>query len=888
MKVFKLHNNLTSCIMMKKQCYLKLPIFTLIMSALIVCLISCKNKKNPEISIVTDSIPGTSVIHGLNKLTDALKIKNINFEKVRSVNDAKGKSIIITGLANGEGAAAKMLRKGNHAVPQVTEALTIWKTKWETRTVWVISGFDDRGLMYALLDVTDRIGWSNKRKSPLSQVKEITEQPEVNERAISIYTMNRAYWETRFYDGTYWNRYLDVLAKNRFNSLVVIFGYENGGFLAPCYPYFFNTEEFPKVRMIGITPEEQKRNLDALNRLIKLAHEHGIRFTVGIWDHIYRGGVQGGGIPEAEQVKDEPVPGLVWGVNSDNLTSYNKTALAKFVRLVPELDGIQFRMHNESGLKKEEQGSFWSDVFKEMKKTAPNLRLDLRAKELPESVVQSAIDIGVNFRITTKYWMEQMGMPYHPTQINPENSPRRHSYADMLRYPQQYKMHWRLWNGGTSRILLWGDPDYVRRFAKSTHLYDGDGYEVNEPLATKMEAQPHDAKPFDLLNPKYRYYDYEFERYWHFFQVFGRIGYNSQTSHNVWDKEFESRFGKKAGIFVEEALHKASWILPRIIASCYPYSGFPMTRGWAEKQRLGDLPSYATNAGSDLRQFANFDEEAELLINKGETAKILPSMNSLWFEHTSSDINRLIKKAERAIGNNQNKEFNSTITDLSILSNLALYHARRIPAAVSYRLFERTKDVKLLEEAIAYERDATEVWRRIVESASDYYASDLKFGACNYDLCGHWKDELAALENGLTSLENKRKDFKIEAITKDVPHYRIAENENNDKLFKIKHLPVLTAPVDKPLTISVKASSPVGIKWVHLLYRSVNQDIEYQTLPMLRMDEKDIYRAVVPAEQINPKWDFMYLIEIMANNGKGKIYPDLNIETPYIVVKLVR
>ena len=94
--------------------------------------------------------------------------------------------------------------------------------------------------------------------------------------------------------------------------------------------------------------------------------------------------------------------------------------------------------------------------FVKYKKTAPDLRLDLRAKELPESVIQSAIDVGVNFRITTKYWMEQMGMPYHPTQINPERSVRRHSYADMLRYPQQYKIHWRLWNGGTSRILLWG------------------------------------------------------------------------------------------------------------------------------------------------------------------------------------------------------------------------------------------------------------------------------------------------------------------------------------------------------------------------------------------------------------------------------------------------
>jgi hypothetical protein len=175
-------------------------------------------------------------------------------------------------------------------------------------------------------------------------------------------------------------------------------------------------------------------------------------------------------------------------------------------------------MHAESGLKRDEQDAFWTDVFKNMKETAPDLKLDLRAKDLPLSVIRSAIDVGIKFRITTKYWMEQLGLPYHPTHINRENQhDRRHSYADMLYYPKEYKMHWRSFNGGTTRILLWGDPDFTRRFAESTHLYDGDGFEINEPLATKMEAQPHDATPFDLLKPQYRYYDYEFERYWHYY-----------------------------------------------------------------------------------------------------------------------------------------------------------------------------------------------------------------------------------------------------------------------------------------------------------------------------------------------------------------------------------
>ena len=63
--------------------------------------------------------------------------------------------------------------------------------------------------------------------------------------------------------------------------------------------------------------------------------------------------------------------------------------------------------------------------------------------------------------------MEQMGLPFHPTHINTQDQQnRRHSYADLLRYPQSYKMHWRLWNGGTARVLLWGDPEYARRFVE--------------------------------------------------------------------------------------------------------------------------------------------------------------------------------------------------------------------------------------------------------------------------------------------------------------------------------------------------------------------------------------------------------------------------------------
>jgi hypothetical protein len=722
-------------------------------------------------------------------------------------------------------------------------------------------------------------------------IKNVTEKPAIRDRAMSIYTMNRAYWESRFYDEKYWARYLDMMAENRFNSLVVVFGYENGGFLAPCYPYFFNVSGYPDVSMVGLSETDQQRNLSAIRKLIEMAHQRGIRFTAGIWDHIYRGGVQGGGVPGNEKPPDHPTPGLVWGVTTDNLTAYTKSALAEFIRLIP-VDAIQFRMHDESGLKKEEQDAFWADVFSMIRKTRPDMHIDIRAKELPPTVIQTAIDTGISFRIATKFWMEQFGLPYHPTRINPDRSYLRHSYGDLLRYPKRYNMVWRLWNGGTNRILLWGDPDYARRFIGSAHLYDGDGIDVDEPLATKMEAQPHDAHPFDLLQPQHRYYEYEFERYWHLFQVFGRIGYNPHTPSEVWDEDFSTRFGKTDGPLVEKALHKASGILPRIIASSYPYSAFPMTRGWAEKQCLGELPAFAKAEGSDLCQFADFDDEAALLLNGGETARIRPSVNSQWFARTAREVHSLVEQiliAQMKInGDSLKNELGSTLADLEIYSNLALYHARRAPAAVYYRLYERTQDLSALDSAIAHERNAIAAWRQIVTAAGDYYSDNLQMGVSVADLCGHWKDELVTLENGLTKLIQLRQNADPKAMTAKAPAYPLDPVTSFDSLFTVISQTPENLPAGKPISIRVRIRARSGVKWVRLYYRAVNQQLEYKDIPMNAAAGSDEYTAVIPATEIDPTYDLMYYVAIMDRKGNGRIYPDLNKETPYRIIKLIR
>ncbi len=954
--------------MVQEQRFALIPVgcFVLVVSLFFLTTSDLFGAQSSTVSLVTDSHIGPATRHGVNKVRMALRAKGIRIEQTTSLETTNGNFLLVMGLSGGVGPAVKLHQALDIPKPKGAESLLLRQTSWSGKKTLLVSGSDDRGLMYALLDVADRIGWSSDPSRPFSEVRDIQEKPAVVERALSIYTMHQANFESYFYDEDYWARYLDMLAENRFNTFALLLGYENWGYFTPPYPYFFDVEEFPDVKVVGITGRKQQRNLAALNRLIKMTHERGMNFTLGIWDHIYRGGVQG---PRDRAGK--PTEGIVWGLTADNLTAYTRVALTKFLKLVPEIDAIQFRMHGESGLKRTEMGGFWENIYQVMNEHGPNIRFDARAKNFPDSLIDKALEMGVNMRICTKYWMEQMSLPFHPTHIHPRNQhDRRHGYADLLRYPQRYKMHWRLWTSGTTRILLWGDPDYVRRFVRSTYLYDGEGFEVTQPMATKMQDHPHSMKPFELLNTQYQYYDWEFERYWHFFQVFGRLGYNPDTPPEIWQREFQRRFGAEAAPFVEQAIHSASKILPRIVAYSYPYNMFPTTRGWVEKQRMKDLPEYARALPSDTQQFLSIDDAAQYQLEGKDSAGIWPQQSSRWFAEVSKDVLSLVEQAQKGIGRNRNKEFDSTMADMKILANLAMYHSHRANAGLSYALFKHSQDLNALDDAIAHESRAIEAWERLVEAAGNIYHSNLIMGRESAGLSGHWSDELVKLKDGLGKLKVQRSSFRP-AATKTKPviaHVPIRKAQPGEKLViratvsagepavslkvgyrssgrdyvwldmkraepfvyhaaingidvkpglnylieasdgggrartesisvvvtndnkppGIRHNRVKNAAAGKPLTVTAEVRDRSGVKWVRLRYRSVTQFQDFRTLEMAETGRRGEYRAVVPGEHVEVKWDFMYLFEVMDKKGNGKIYPDLEQEAPYVVVKLRR
>jgi hypothetical protein len=799
------------------------------------------------VAIVTEGEISGPAKYGLAKLDAALHSKGI-----AAPSAAQADLVIVA-------------RTGAPA-PEGRETVAIRHSRYRGKPAITIAGSDASGLMYAALDTAERISWSSG--DPFQYVRDTTEKPYLAERGVSMYTMQRTYFESRLYDEAQWKRYFDMLAGDRINNFLVIFGYENGGFMAPCYPYFFDMKEFPGVELVGITAAQQERNVAAFRAMIAMAHERGIQVTAGIWDHIYRGGVQGGGIPGASQNAGKRVPGLVFGVTAENLAPYTKAALRRFLEVFPDIDALQFRMHDESGLKHEEIQPFWHDVFASIKENHPKLRLDLRAKELPDEVINDALGMKLEAKISTKYWMEQMGMPFHPTHTNVQDQRnRRHGYADLLRYPQRYRVHWQLWNGGTTRLLLWGDPDYVRRFAESAKLYDGDSFEVNEMLATRMLGEQHDAKILPILNSDYRYFDYEFERYWDFYRLFGRLTYNPQAPADTWEHEFIVRFGEKAAAPIQTAMQRASQVLPRIVAASYRYSNFPTTRGWAEMNRQGSLPEYAGEQGSDVQQFMNVHDEAKSIIAGTDTAMRRPEETSRWFAKTADDILAQIALA----GDVPGKEFRSTVTDLKILAGLSRYHSRRLLAGVAYNLYKETGDLGSFDDAIAYEKSALEAWGQIVAAAGDVYSENLAFGAHAVGFSRHWNEEQQLLAKNFDQLLAERE----KAVAKPgAKHYALHEVSGP--------MPSATLLPAKGLEVAVKVQSAAPVKSVRLRYRHGTQYEDYQTLEMTGKGQT--YTAQIPASFVDPKWSLMYFVEVIDAKGNGRTFPDMETSLPYVVV----
>lgn len=860
-----------------------------------------------EILLVARVRIGGPASHGLRILVERLREKNIGVvERAHWLEPGQA----ATGVSGGRGPTAPkgqaVLIAGTIADPFVRRLLS--ESSIDPRPdaegiitahclidggvgALLIAGTEEKGLMYGLLEAADRIQADGV--TALDNYHDAVEYPEHRIRGVYQFIMGPL--DRSWYDSEeFWRYYFARLARNRFNRFVLVMGFDTG-YMSPPYPFFVESPKYPGVRVAGLSAADLKRNVDHLGRVIELAHEHGLEFILGTWQ-------------QAPWIKEEEI--LVENLPRDEakLADYCAEGLKALLIALPALDGIHFRVNHEAGIGNQQSNEdFWRTMVTSVAEVRPDIKLELRAKGLTDTMIGDALSTGLSLTVPTKYWCEHAGLPHHLTQMREEeltqlpnfNHSRRYSYADMLRRPRPYDVVYRLWNNGTTTVLLWSDPDYVRRFIASCHLGDAAGYEVSAPLALRWGHSRLQKEAWPLFKDEsLRTGQWDDERYWLFYTLFGRMGYDRSIGDEVWEREIGRHYPKEAIPALRRAYGASGKILPLVTAFHMPVH--PQLAYWPEVSTGGPLflenahrkyvymkkeMTYAASEPSDPGLFYSIAAWVDDSLSGKLAAKYSPLQAAEWLVEFSRATREAVDELDRLPGVAKIREHAAARIDFLMLADIAQFHADKVHAAVNLARYQRTNEVARLAAARAAMQRALETWRALSERGTKAYHENLVFqaGGMSGGRMGHWKDWLPEVEGDLAQLA-KLLEGKTAGPAGASADEKVAPEASVVSMRAL--VPQHARPgEDIPVEILLDPVTRGRGTWT-LHYRHANQ-LEGAFKEAAMTETAFGYRGVIPAQYVAPDFDLLvYFASLDANKGT-RIFPGLyNAEypMPYLVI----
>ena len=758
----------------------------------------------------------------------------------------------VIGLAGGSPAVEDALARSGVRCPGAPESLVLQPLAGEG---FLICGSDERGLAYALLEAARAVELASPEADAFAAIPAAVESPHLAWRSMQLFLCNRRLEETWFYDDGFWEEYLGRLARCRYNNLSLTFGHQIA-YLSPPYPFLLEVPGFPEVRPVGFTPEQRSRHLEMLIRIAGETRRRGLHFTFGVWS----------------QHASDYGESLVEGLTPEILGPYNAAGLARLLASCPQIDGVQFRMNYESGVSEDRQAGYYEPQFRAVAGCGRPIRLDLRAKGLTDDTIRLAREIVPDTVVSTKHWCEHLGMPYPMPAIQQFDRKhfRRYGTWDLLRKPRPFALIHRLWSAGSQRLLLWADPEWVRRFANSC-TYGGDGFEVMAPLTNKGVRDDQPPWPVSA-DPAFRSPAAEHGRHWMFCLLFGRLGYAPDASPEVWRRELRQRFGAAAAS-VEELYRAGGRILP-LLTVVLQHSASLWTF-WPERFAGRSLEEDAQVEPSDPTRFYGIDEYVGDALADRLCGKWTPP-------HVAHNLRRLADRVRGLLadldGESAKAELRHTLLDFTLLTHLAEYHACRLLAAVQLAFFRQAGEACRLPAVRQLLEEARGRWTALSSAAEGAYCEDLVFGFREKGHAGHWRDDLRVIERDLGSVD------ALIAQQQEIPSAGpgpFPGGEAHPDTPEVGFAPPARAISGQDLELQVRCESPRP-RVVRCHYRTTHQALEFEQVDM--RCQGDGFRAVVPGDAIDPAWDLMLFFELFFEDGRATRWPDWRTRTPCFVI----
>ena len=809
--------------------------------------------------------------------------------------------ILASGMSSPGAVAALMsARAQTHAVP---EALALCETK---DGVWAC-GHDARGLTYALLELADRVCHAGDPIASVAVPEPITERPANTVRSITRLFTSDIEDKPWYNDCEMWPPYLSMLAAQRFNrfSLALGIGYDfltnvTDAYFLFAYPFLLSVPGY-SVRVPQLPDAERDRNLEMLRFISEQTVARGMDFQLGIWMHGYRW-------------INSPNPNYtIEGLTAENHGAYCRAALLMLLQSVPNISGITFRVHGESGVN-EGSYEFWKTVFDGVATCGRKVEIDMHAKGMDQGMIDTALGCGQPVKISPKYWAEHLGMPYHQADIREQERPRagheasglmkfsagsrsflRYGYGDLLREDRKWGVLHRIWPG-TQRLLIWGDPLTAAAYSRAFSFCGSDGVEIMEPLSFKGRRGSGTeggrcGYSDKSLNPLW-----DWEKYTYSYRVLGRNLYNPETDPDVWRRAMRHDFGSGGADF-ENALANSSRILPIITTAHAPSAGnntyWPeiyLNHSLIDAAHPGpytDSPMprvFGTVSPLDPQLFYSMDDFADDLLKGERSGKYTPIEVSHWLENYAAAAAEFLARGERRDARKGRPEYRRLTIDIAVAVGLGRFFAAKFRAGVLYRIFEQTGDRAALEEALKAYKEARDAWAGIAVRTKGVYMADITVGETR-QLRGHWADRLPDIDADIAELAAKLESAKPMVKGGPVTH-AIAEALGKPQRPKVSARHALVPTFQSGNAFAVELTAEKDYASVRLYYRHVDHAERWESQPM--QAERRLWRATIPAEYTQSPFPLQYYFELREAPHAAVLYPGLGDQLtnqPYFAVR---
>jgi hypothetical protein len=801
-----------------------------------------------------------------------------------------------------------ILQSAKLHVANAPESLaTVWGTL-VGKNVLLICGFDPRAVVYALLDLSDRVQNSTDPIAALAAVPSHTEHPANEVRSITRLFTSDVEDKPWYNDRQMWPNYLTMLATQRFNRFNLAFGigydfirHVTDAYFLFTYPFLLAVPGY-NVRVPQLPDAERDRNLEMLRYISEQTVARGMEFHVGLWMHGY------------EWIDSPAANYTIEGITRQNHGDYCRDAVRLLLQACPAISGITFRIHGESGV---QEGSyeFWKTVFDGVATCGRKVKLDMHTKGMDQTMTDIALATKQPVNMSPKFWGEHMGLPYHQADIRELERPKpgdenktglmklsagtrgflRYGYGDLMREDRPWTVVHRIWPG-TQRVLLWGDPVTAAAYSRCFSFCGSNGVEICEPLSFKGRrgsgiAGGRCAYQDASLKPRW-----DWEKYRYSYRVWGRLLYNPDAEPDTWQRTLRNQFGQGA-TSIETSLAHASRILPIITTAYAPSAG--NNTYWPElywNQSLVDdrhpgpysdsiAPRIFDHASPfDPQLFSRMDEFAEELLGSERSGKYSPVEVAQWIENQANQAELSLSQADATTSRKDDPEYRRLAIDVAIQIGLGQFFAAKFRSGVLYAIYQKTGSRAALEASLMLYRKARASWAQVVEVSKGVYMADITLGE-EPQLRGHWMDRLPAIDSDIAKVAM---ELNAAPAGQSAPQVMSAIQEvlghPLERTLNANHRPPKTFHSGEPLKLALSISN--GAAAVRLYYRRVNQAERYHSVAM--QSQGQTYHATIPSEYTATAYPLEYYFEVKRNGAQPSLYPHISApltNQPYFVVR---